>query len=133
YLCARGHGLLGGREYCLGEVLDLRQGLESRLVRRPGLGHCAELDRACPTLEPDVLTLDRVEELLPEASGRRMRGVLAHGLVIEPAERDALRVDDLPVRRAGQTPGAGGVQVVPVESDRTRGRDHRGCVAVGRI
>ena len=106
------------------------------LVLGAGLDHRRQLDRTSATLEPDVLALGRVQELLPQASGRRVRRVLADRLVVVPGERCPARVDDLPVRRdvGGQAPGLGAVQVVPVDQDRALCASiTAGGVAVGRV
>ena len=70
---------------------DGRQRGVGGLVDRAGLHHRGQLDRAGVALQPDVLTLGRVQELLPQTRRRGVRGVLADRLVVVLAQRRARR------------------------------------------
>ena len=70
---------------------------DRRLVDRAGLRHGVGAHRAGAALEPQVLALVGVEELLPQPRGGRVRGVLVDGLDVVAAEDRVLRHDGLPV------------------------------------
>ena len=91
----------------------------SRLVDGARLRHGVGADRAGAAGEPQVLALVAVEELLPQAGGRGVRGVLVDRLHVVPAVDGVLRHDGLPVDvRALQRLALGDVEVVPVDARR---------------
>ena len=55
-------------------------------------------DRVAVALQPEVLALVGVQELLPELGGVRMRRVGADRLDVDAGEPDRLRDDDLDLR-----------------------------------
>ena len=73
----------------------------SSCVDRAGLGHGLHADRACAALQPQVLHLVAVEELLPQARSGRVRGVHVDGLVVVAGVTGAGEDDDLPVGVVG--------------------------------
>src|SRR6185503_3208336 len=124
--------LLVARE--LDRGVDLRQRLERLRVGRARRLHRVEADRPGQALEPDVLALVAVEELLPQAGGSRVRRELADRLAVEAAE-DAVAGDvDLPLD-AGLLEGVRQprVDVVPVDGQRGLTALHRGRRDLDRV
>ena len=93
----------------------------------PALTMASLADRPGAALEPEVLALVGVQELLPQPGGGRVRGVLVDGLDVVAADRRVRRDDDLPVDLALELGALGDVEVVPVDDDRRlAGLDGRG-------
>src|SRR3954454_5707758 len=82
----RDHGLTG----------DLRQRGVQLLVDGAGLHHRIGADRSGTALEPEVLTLVRVEELLPQPGRRRVRSIGVDRLEVVAGDQGLLRHEDLP-------------------------------------
>src|SRR4051794_24691747 len=106
---------------------------ERGLVDRAGLLHGVGPHGPGAALQPQGLTLVGEEELLPQARGGRVRGILVDRLHVVRAEYRARRHDRLPGLQLG---GLGDVEVVPVQHDRglpgldgRRGGVHRQEVA----
>ena len=125
---------LSGRRERRHRMWDRRELFESRLVNGSIRDHCLKLRRASVALEPDVLALGGVQELLPKACGRRVRRGLADRLIVERRIRCAAWINDLPLGARGQAPGAGNIQIVPVDHDRAlTSLDQTRRVAVGAV
>ena len=105
-------GLLVGRDHR--RAGDLGQGAPQLGVDGAGLGHRVTADRTGATLEPEVLALVAVEELLPQAGGGRVRRVGVDRLEVVAGDDGLRRDDGLP---GGDVGRGGSAEVVPVDDD----------------
>src|SRR6266702_1924081 len=106
----------------------------SGCVYGPCGGHDRLADRTCAAFQPEVLAFVRVEVLLPEPRGGRVRSLLVDRLAVVAADDGVARHEDLPRRHVLAVRRG---QVVPLEQhgglarlDRGGGTDHRYVVAL---
>ena len=116
--------LLLGQEH--GRALGRRQFRRRLLVGGSRRDHGLEPDRPREPLQPDVLALVGIQELLPEPRRGRVRRVLVDRLHVEGADDGVVGHDGLPVPLALERGALPDVQVLPVDHHRgLAGRDRR--------